>query len=315
MSTINAVVPGTSSYIPPATAEGVNRADGTTGATPGQKELSTEETKGHITPGKSQAEVANLPPPKSEGGTSVSKAMANYGNAEMQGDMMAFMAIFQQIAQTLRTSNRESRVAETAAQVTSLNASADKITEAANLRYSAAQIQADYAIAASAVTIGLSVASIGMTAGSAYKSYKGSQSTQMGESIAAEPKNLSGVDTKFQSTMKADASAFSAAGNKLSAQGAALGGSARTMGELGQGISGTIKAAGDKKASEDEKGAAGQDALGAKDQAEAKMHEANSQIASDVMQAMQDIIRDIKEKVQAMEQAQVDTVKAIARNV
>ena len=311
-------VGATPDYTPPPTT-GNTQGTSSTGGTPPRVArgdvLDDDTTMGGVHSGGGRADVPGLSDYRGDGSASVAKAIADYGSADMQGDMMAFMAIFQQIAQTLRTSYRESRHAETAAQVTSLNAAADKIIAAADLRFKAANLQADYAIAASAVSIGISVAQIGMTGFGLTKSIAGARQTQMGETVSAEAQGLTNATPRYTSGRMADAAYLKAQGTINSAKGGFYTASSQALGGLGQGISGVIKGAGDKYAAQYEKDASAQDSLGAKDQAEAKMHEAAAQTASDVMQAMQDIIRDIREKVQSMEQATVDTNKAIARNV
>lgn len=280
--------------------------------------LDTDTTLDHIAGGTGQSGVTGLASPRETSDASASRAaqaMANYGTTEMQGDMMAFMALFQELAQTMRDSNRNSRNAETQAQVASLNSAADKIVAAADLRYSAAQLQANYAIAASAVSIGVSVVQIGMAGYGAYKSYQGSKQLSMGDSMKTEAASLTGSNTRLQAGMLNEAGAVNLGGTKLTAQGGVISGTGMALTGVNQGITGMIKGFGDKAAAEEEKDASYQDSLGAKDQADAKMHEAASQNAADVAQAMQDIIRDIRDKVQAIEQAQVDTNKAIARNV
>ncbi|MCF8161249.1 MAG: type III secretion system translocon subunit SctB [Polaromonas sp.] len=280
--------------------------------------LDKDTTLGSISTGFNKEDFADLPAPLVNYAASImsgANAMASYGDTDMQGDMMAFMALFQQIAQTLRTSVREGRNAETAAQVTSLNAAGDKIIAAAELRYNAAQIQADYAIAASAVSIGISVVQIGVAGAGLAKSMSGAKTSSMGESAKFEAQSQTGVNAKGSAGRVQQANTIIADGAKLTAQGNAITAGSQALNGIGQGVSGIIKAAGDKLAAEEEKKASAQDAAGTKDQADAKMHEAAAQNYADTAQAMQDIIRDMREKTGAMEQATVDTNKAIARNV
>jgi hypothetical protein len=51
------------------------------------------------------------------------------------------------------------------------------------------------------------------------------------------------------------------------------------------------------------------------DETNAKLHEANVDIARDQMQRMKEIIDDIKDKTQAINQSQIETNKSISRNV
>ena len=48
---------------------------------------------------------------------------------------------------------------------------------------------------------------------------------------------------------------------------------------------------------------------------EAKMHENAQQQANETMQQMMDVIRDVREKLQSIEQANLETSRSIARNI
>lgn len=50
-------------------------------------------------------------------------------------------------------------------------------------------------------------------------------------------------------------------------------------------------------------------------QAQAKLHESASQQANDMMQQMMDVIRDVRDKIQAMDQSRLETIRGIARNI
>lgn len=50
-------------------------------------------------------------------------------------------------------------------------------------------------------------------------------------------------------------------------------------------------------------------------QAQAKLHESASQQANDMMQQMMDVIRDVRDKIQAMDQSRLETTRGIARNI
>lgn len=243
----------------------------------------------------------------------VIKAIHDYPAASMQADMMAFLAIFQQIQQTLRTSNRESSKAETAAQVTALNAAADKIIEAAELRYDAAQLHADFEIAASSVSIGVSTVQVGMAGVGYLQSRGGARTTLEGE----QKGKMADVETDLEArqTLMGDADLFKAEGAIMSARGASTAATSQAMTPLGGGISGIIKAEGDKKAAEAEKDASEKDAEGAKNQAAAKMLEAAAQTFADDSQAAQDRLKNVNEIVSSIKDAETKANSTIDKNI
>ena len=48
---------------------------------------------------------------------------------------------------------------------------------------------------------------------------------------------------------------------------------------------------------------------------QAKVHETGVQHANDMMQQMMDVIRDVRDKLQSIQQAAVETNRGIARNI
>lgn len=97
-------------------------------------------------------------------------------------------------------------------------------------------------------------------------------------------------------------------GKHLSIKGQALSGTAQGTGGMVSG-SGTIVGA--YRSQE----AAEHDAKKAELEADASVHEKGSQQANELMQQMMDCIRDVREKLAAIGQAQTESVRGIARNV
>ena len=98
------------------------------------------------------------------------------------------------------------------------------------------------------------------------------------------------------------------AGAKLNNIGATLSATAQGTGNMVSGT-GTIAAA------FAEQNAAEHDASKAELEADARVHEQGAQHANDLMQQMMDVIRDVREKLGAIDQARTETVRGIARNV
>ena len=98
------------------------------------------------------------------------------------------------------------------------------------------------------------------------------------------------------------------AGAKLNNVGATLSATAQGSGNMLSGA-GTVAAAFPEQA------AAEHDAVKAELEADARVHEQGAQHANDLMQQMMDVIRDVREKLGAIDQARTETVRGIARNV
>lgn len=90
---------------------------------------------------------------------------------------------------------------------------------------------------------------------------------------------------------------------------------AQSQSGIGSGIGGIMQGMGGMIAAGYEKKAGEADADRAKLEAGAKMHEAARDKANDMMQQMQDIIRDIRDKLGAMQQSNIETNRGIARNI
>lgn len=83
----------------------------------------------------------------------------------------------------------------------------------------------------------------------------------------------------------------------------------------GQGVSQAFGGIGSIVNASQELKAAGHDAKKAELEATAKVHESASQQAGDLMQQMMDVIRDVRDKLGAIEQSRVETTRGIARNI
>ncbi|MCY1311373.1 hypothetical protein D9M70_616640 [compost metagenome] len=64
-----------------------------------------------------------------------------------------------------------------------------------------------------------------------------------------------------------------------------------------------------------ERKAAEHDAKRSEMEAQAKVHESGMQQASEMAQQMMDVIRDMRDKLSAIEQSRLETNRGIARNI
>ena len=206
----------------------------------------------------------------------VRAALANLSSDQVQADMYALMALMQQLAQQQRNSAREMRNSEMQAQISTLQNAAQEIRNAAADRLTGAILSGVMQMAAGAMQIGGAAMSFSRTS-DALKDFKGGGMTN---------EQLSGALSK--------ASAFSTGGD----------GASKVAGAAGQMLNAVM-----------EQQAAGHDAHKAELEAGAKAHEAQVQQSSDVMQQMQDFIRDIRDKLSSIEQSRIETTRGIARNI
>ena len=218
-----------------------------------------------------------MPPPvKGAPPGEVSAALANLPSDQIQADMYAVMALFQKLAQEQRNSAREVRNSEMQAQISTLQSAAQEIRKAAADRLTGAIISGVMQMAAGAMQVGGAAMSFSRT-GTALDDFKAGGMT----------------DVQLRGALDR-AGAFSTAGD----------GAGKIAGGFGQMLNATM-----------EQKAAGHDAHKAELEAGAKAHEAQVQQANDVMQQMQDVIRDIRDKLGSMEQARLETTRGIARNI
>ena len=90
---------------------------------------------------------------------------------------------------------------------------------------------------------------------------------------------------------------------------------AQTWNTAGSGGSGIFGGIGSIVSANYERNAAGHDAKKAELEAKAKAHDAAVDQAREQMQQMQDILRDIRDKLNAIEQSRAETTRGIARNI
>ena len=246
--------------------------------------------------------TADLPEPGGDLRGASGKSLAAMGDSQVQADIYSFMALFQKLAQTMRDSARSQRDTELRGQVSALMSAADQMKESAQSRYEAGMAQG-----ISQVVGG--VAQLGMSSVAMYQGVKGAAATntggdQIANAKAAGAKGMVGVEQ----SLSVQGNASLAAGSRATTYSATASG-------VGQGLGGIASGAGQIIAAGKQKDADLKDAEKAKTEAIAKQHETAAQHAGDMMQQMMDIIRDVRDKLQSMEQAAVETNKGIARNV
>lgn len=225
------------------------------------------------------------------------------GGADVTADIYSFMALFQQIAQGMRNTARMERSTALQGQVTAMQNAAEQMKTTAALRFAAGVVSGSMQIAGG-------LAQAGMSAASAANSIKGANMDAAGKNTLAgvELGSQKGMGPTQQFDMKAMGNSQIAQGAKFSATGVqqnALGqASAGIAGGIGGVVSSSLNFAADLS-----------DAQKAKFDIEAKVQDTAVQHANDMLQQMMDVIRDVKDKLQSIQQAAVETNRGIARNI
>ena len=232
-----------------------------------------------------------------------SGSLGKMGGADVTADIYSFMALFQQMAQGMRNTARTERTTALQGQVTAMQNAADQMKATAALRFAAGVVSGSMQIAGGLAQVGMSSASMASTV-------KGANMDASGRNTiaAAETGSSKGMGATQQFDMKtmgnnqvAQGAGLTAAGLKQNALGQAAGGIA---GGLGGVISSGLNYAADLS-----------DAKKAKFDIEAKVQDTAVAHANDMMQQMMDAIRDVKDKLQSIQQAAVETNRGIARNI
>lgn len=208
--------------------------------------------------------LRGLPAPDvTQGAGPVFDAMSRLSEQKVQTDIYAFMALFQQLAQTMRSSAREVRANELQAQVDTLKGAAQEMRDAAKDRMIGAMTQGAFQIFG-----GLAQA--------------GSGGLQLGV---------------------------------LAKGGAGAEARARSLSDVGGGVSGVAGGIGTMINASQEQKAAEHEARRSELEAQSKVHESGMQQASEMAQQMMDVIRDVRDKLAAIEQSRMETNRGIARNI
>jgi len=253
--------------------------------------------------------MSKLSIPQGEGRAAAARAadgtMAHLGSLSEDGvsaDIFSFMALFQKIAQEMRNTARMERNTELQAQVTALQNAAEQMKTAAAFRFAAGMVQGAFQIAGGPMQIGMGAASASST-------IKGARLEATGNSqVAQSSPGATGPMTSTQSKLNMAGNDNIAAGKELSAVGAKQQAYAQASGSIAGGVGGMI-------ASGLNYGADMADARRSELETQAKVHETAVQHANDMMQQMMDVIRDVRDKLSSIQQAQIETNRSINRNV
>ncbi len=230
--------------------------------------------------------------PEPSGAKASGDPFGKLGTETVAIDIYSVMALFQKCAQEMRNQAREVRNSETQAQVASLKNAAQEIRNAAEDRLQQAIIQGSFQIAGGVTSIGMSVVG-GILSAKSIKS--GGEVNENG--IRVDPKTDKPIDLQIVQDSKLQ-------GN----WGTGLSSTAQSAG-------GIFSSAGSMIGAGREQAAAEHDAKKSELESDARVHEQSVQQANELMQQMMDVIRDVREKLGAIDQARTETNRSISRNV
>lgn len=214
-------------------------------------------------------------------------------------DIYALMAEFQRSAQQMRNANREIRGAEFDAQISSLMASAEEMKTAADFRMYAGLVQGLSQIAAGATQVYQS----GRAAAETVKSANlGKQADEALQTSKLTPE----LDKKTE--FRAESSAFAKEAKIADSESNLRGAKAQAYSGMLNGIGGIASTMLNSYAET-------HDIAAKRLETEAKLHESSSQGADEMMRQMMDVIRDVRDKLQSIEQSRIETNRAMARNI
>lgn len=228
--------------------------------------------------------------------------LGSLGESQTAADIFGVMALFQKMAQQMRDTARTQRTSDMQAQVTKLQGAASQMKDAAQSRFTAAVVQGAMQIASGA-------AQIGMSSYAAAQSIKGISQDTAGKSMLTEARQ--GGKTMGQ-TQKAD---LRASGKDLMAQGAISKVTGETLQSITQGIGTISSGLGGIVGGGFTLEADLADARRSELEAQSKVFETGVQHANDTMQQMMDVIRDVRDKLQSMQQSAIETNRSISRNI
>ncbi|MBS1196639.1 MAG: hypothetical protein H6R18_424 [Proteobacteria bacterium] len=234
-----------------------------------------------------------------------------FDSGDVLVDSMALMKVFQQCQQMIKSSQRLQRAAELTAEVSSLNAAADKMKDAADKRLAAGIVQGVMGIIGGCIQVGAGAIQIGQAA----KAFQATNSAQKNQVLANEADSLAKAnpgDAKYINSLgdiaKKNVVDQNALATKLNSQSMATNAIGQGLAGISNSIGGVVASAVNHSADMDEVEKTKLEAL-------AKLQEAGYQHANEMMQSAEELIRDMKEKISALQQAQTETNRGMARNI
>lgn len=255
---------------------------------------------------------------RSDGVSGMNSALDN-AQTNLATDIYAFMAMYTKLAHQMRATAREQRQNELQGQVSALNSAADKMVEAAEKRFDAALVQGITQIVSGAISIASGAYTLGKMAAASRpqvdlpESSPSKADAPLPEGFSRPRANAMTSETMVKpatttSTPLTSASDPFAPGSKLSLELQAKQGLFTGSAQVASGSGTMLSASMEKDAAESDSDAKRNEALSSKAQAD-------REVQQDIVQSMGELLRDIREQLRAMAQAEVESNKGMARNI
>lgn len=248
-------------------------------------ELSALQNSCQALTGGAKTALDKIPSPAGSGtSSSLSGALEKLGEASFTTDLYSIMALLQKSAQDMRDTARIERNSELQAQISALDSAAEQMKIAADWKLAAGIVQGVASIGAGLAQAGSGLTQMGTSAGSGIIGLKGIGSDgKISDRADQGSKLVSGLGTGFSQIQGAGGTLISGAGSIVS--------SALTyQADLAE-------------------------AQKTRLETDAKEHETAAQHASDWMQEMMEVIRDIKDNTKTANQMNHESISGITRNV
>lgn len=226
--------------------------------------------------------------------------LGSLGDNQTSADITEFMALFQKLAQQMRNTARTQRTADMQAQVSALQGAAAQMKDAAQSRFTAAVIQG-------AMQIGSGLMQAGFSSMAARDGIKSAR-VEAGAKNQLDMAGTKGMDAGMRKDLMAESRASMAESKILGATAQKYQGYSQASGGIASGLGGIVSAGFTMEADL-------ADARRSELEAQAKVFETGVQHANDTMQQMMDVIRDVRDKLQSMQQSSIEANRGIARNI
>ena len=265
-------------------------------------------------------------------------SLSSFGEAQLSADIYAFMALFQKMSQEMRNTARTQRTTDFQGQIASLEASAETMKEAAVKHLTSAIVQGAFQMVSGAVQGAMSASAASKSVQGAKSELKGlQQNTPQAPApqvappaapVAPPAVAVAPVAPPAVAVAPVAPPAVAVApvappavavtpptGDELIAEGKILATAGLKLQGLSQGISGMIGAAGSSAGAGIDYSATLQETRKTQLETLAKVSEASVADSQELMNQMLEVIRDVRDKLGAIQQSQVETARGIARNI
>lgn len=250
--------------------------------------------------GKSSADAGLPKPTLFTFAPSTMEHLGSLGETQTTADIFNFMELFQRLAQQMRNTARTQRTADMQSQVKALESAAAEMKSAAKSRFIGAVLQGSMQIAGGLMQIGFSSASAKNTIKSARSEAGAKTKMDLSKSEGKEPDMRETLVKESREDMALSKIQGATAQKHQSYS--------QASGSIASGLGGMVGAGFTLEADL-------HDARRTELESQSKTFETAVQHSNETMQQMLDVIRDVRDKLQSMQQSALETNRSISRNI